>query len=379
MPAHFDFESVKQRLNQISYPISKDDGIKDAHQVGTDTQSISTLEGSFSPTLPYQAIQVASEPLTYFLQANNEGPYLRVSDIVLRANLDPKEIFSRLIRFATNSHWSHSALVYLLSDPHQGFDNTFLVEAMTSGIRVASWHNEVTPFERFTVGIRRVPLDWYVETPQEAAHHRENDPEDVHGIAYLRHVRGIAVDQINNLYSQNVINELTALYVQRFARKHHRHEVAKLAENIATWFEHRDNNGKPDAAIMRFICSGLVQYSFFAALRTRIKNALEHLTSRDAAMSNLSNMQRIIFHDDPAGIIPEYVQDVQTGKIKMSDPIPERLAHFLKTTTPADINKSTNLAWRYIIRKGVAWQINAAPPDYVPQSQDEADVLTLLS
>lgn len=328
--------------------------------------------------MAYRATQVSSEPLHYFLQKNDGRPFLRVSDIVLRANHDPCEIFSALIRSATNSAWSHTALFYLLSDPPQGFDNTFLVEAMTTGIRVASWRNEVTPFEKFTVGIRRVPLDWYVETPQEVAHHNHEDPEDIHGIAYLRHVRGMAVDQINNLYSQDVINELIALYVQRIATRYHIPALAKIASDIAQWFELRDNNGKPDESVMRFICSGLVQYSFFAALQRRIMNALAVPEYREAAMSNLSNMQRIIFREDPGGIIPEYMQRIQAGKSKISDPLPERVANFLKTTTPADFNNCVSLQWRYIILKGVAWKIDDAPDGYTTQNQNEAAVLQLL-
>ena len=93
---------------------------------------------------------------TIFQQTSDEGPRLRVGDVVLRVNHNPKEIFSRLIRFATNSSWSHAAILYLLNDPEKGFDNIFLVEALTSGVHVVSWENEVYPFNQFTVGIKRL-------------------------------------------------------------------------------------------------------------------------------------------------------------------------------------------------------------------------------
>ena len=101
--------------------------------------------------MPYRATLVSHEPLTYFLQTGDEGPYLRVGDIVLRVNDSPKEIFSHFIRIGTNSQWSHSALLYLLNNPQMGYDNIFLIEAMTSGVRVASWRNEVVPYDQFTV------------------------------------------------------------------------------------------------------------------------------------------------------------------------------------------------------------------------------------
>jgi hypothetical protein len=105
--------------------------------------------------MAYRATFVSKDPLNYFLQTSDEGPHLRVSDVIVRTNLDPVQIFSRFIRLATNSHWSHSAILYLINDPPKGFDNTFLVEAMTSGVRVASWRNEVVSFNTFTVGIKR--------------------------------------------------------------------------------------------------------------------------------------------------------------------------------------------------------------------------------
>jgi len=88
--------------------------------------------------MPYRAIKVAEDPLQYFLQPNDAGPYLRVSDVVLRENKDPKEVFAHMIRIATGSKWSHSALLYLTSDPDKRYNNIFLVEAKTKGIHIAS-------------------------------------------------------------------------------------------------------------------------------------------------------------------------------------------------------------------------------------------------
>jgi len=327
-----------------------------------------------------RATFVSKDPLNYFLQHDDEGPYLRVSDVVLRVNHDPKEIFSHLIRIATNSQWSHSALLYLTNDPPKGFDNTFLVEAMTTGIRVASWRNEVVPFEQFTVGIKRPRIDWYVETPRDIAKHDPDDPEDVHGIAYLRHVRGIALDQINGLYDHNTVHELTALYIERVAKRHLPDipQVAEAAAGAADLFKKWDEDSSKSTNIVRFICSGLVQYSFFAALRIRIINDLAVPQFRDAAMSNLSNLHRVIYRDDPEGVIQTYVQRLQSGKLKLSDPIPDDVLDLLKTAIPADFNNSPDLAWRYVVKEGMVWQLDEVPDGYTPASKDEADVLQLI-
>ena len=332
--------------------------------------------------MAYRATCVSHDPLTYFLNNHHEGPYLRVSDIVLRINQSPKEVFAHLIRIATNSKWSHSALMYLISDPVKGFHNTFLVEALTRGIHITSWRNEVVPYEEFTVGIKRPRLDWYVETPYEKSIHNSRDPEDTHGIDYLRHVRGIAVDQINGLFDHKVVNELVALYVERASKRHLSAipQVAEAADAVATFFKKWDasSSKKSKTNVARFICSGLVQYSFFTALRIRIINDLAIPEHREAAMSNLNNLHRIIFREDPENVIDTYLQQIQTGKRNIADPVPDDVHDLLKTAVPADFNNSANLAWCYVIRKGVVWQIDETPDDYTPQSEDETAVLELM-
>lgn len=331
--------------------------------------------------MAYRATLVSQDPLSYFLDKGDGEPYLRISDVLLRINQNPKEVFAHLIRIATNSKWSHSALVYLVSDPQKGYNNIFLVEALTKGIHITSWRNEVTPFEQFTVGVKRPRLDWYVETPYEISRHDPCDPEDVHGISYLRHVRGIALDQINGLFDRKVVYELTALYAKRVANRHLQAvpQIADAADAVANIFKKWDETDSSATNVLRFICSGLVQYSFFSALRFRILKGLANPKARDAAMSNLSNMQRIIFRDDPDGTIPEYIHQVQSGKRDLAAPIPEDVLDLLKTATPADFNNSPNLEWCYIIRKGWVWQVHEATNGYLPQNDDEATVLELLN
>ena len=331
--------------------------------------------------MAYRATCVAQDPLDYFLLHGNEGPHLRISDVILRINNSPKEVFAHLIRLATNSKWSHSALVYLVSNPVKGFNNTFLVEALTKGIHIASWRNEVVPYNQFTVGIKRPVLDWYVETDDEKAKRNPRNPEDVHGIDYLRHVRGIAVDQLNGLFDHKTVNELAALYVERASKRHLGAvpQIAEAANSVATFFKKWDESDESKTNIMRFICSGLVQYSFFAALRIRIINDFKIPGNYEAAISNLNNLHRIIYRPDPEHVISTYIEQIQSGRLAIADPIPDDVLDLLKTATPADFNNSPNLVWHYVISEGVVWKIDEAPDDYVAQNEDELVVLELMS
>ncbi len=329
----------------------------------------------------YRALHIDENPLDYFLNVSEQGSPLRVADVLLRVNRDPKEVFAHLIRIATASKWSHSAILYLISDPYRGYNNTFLVEAKTKGINIASWRNEVIPFHQFTVGIKRPKMDWYVETPRERTKHDPDNPEDTYGIGYLRHVRGIAMDQINGLYDKKTVYELTALYVKRAAQRHLKStpQVAEAADALAEFFKKWDEKETSTTQVLRLICSGLVQYSFFEALRIRVMHDLSVPEHREAALSNLRNMPCIIFCEDPHGLVPEYVEKVERGEWDIHNPVPDDLLDLLKTAVPADFNNSPNLEWRYVINKGIVWRIEAAAEGYIPQSKDEEDVLEILT
>lgn len=331
--------------------------------------------------MAYRAVHIDQDPLDYFLQTQQGKPFLQVGDVILRENKSPKEVFAHLIRMATASKWSHSAIVYLTQNPYKGYNNTFLVEAKTKGIHIASWRNEVIPFDQFTVGIKRLPMDWYVESPDERAKRNTHNPKDIHGSAYLRHVRGIAVDQINGLYDHTIVFELTALYAKRAARRHLSSvpQVADAAQSLVDLLKKWDTDEDSRTSTLRFICSGLVQYSFFEALRWRIMHGWDNPEQRTAAEHNLRNLGRIIFREDPEGIIPGYIEDVFAGRLDIHDPAPEDVLDLLKTALPADFNNSPNLQWCYVVLKGQVWQIEQAPDGYQAQSEEEEDVLKMLT
>ncbi len=331
--------------------------------------------------MPYRATKVSQDPLAYFMQTGEDGPHLRIADIVLRVNHSKKEVFAHLIRLATQSEWTHSAIVYLVNDPPKGLQNTFLLEARPEGVIMTSWRNEVQPYDEFTVGIKRPKLDWYQENPTEQTEHNPRDPEDTHAIAYLRHARGIAMDQMHGLYDNKVVWELSSLYVERLARHHLGAvpQVAEAADKLASFLKRWDARSESQAHVMRFICSGLVQYSFFAALRFRLLQTLKTPEDRESALANLRNMQRTLYREDPDKVMETYIQDILAGKRDLADPVPGDLQDLLNTALPADFHNSPELEWRYIVLNGNVWQIDSAPVGYTAQTPDEQAVLKMIS
>ncbi|GAC1616891.1 MAG: hypothetical protein NVS4B11_05390 [Ktedonobacteraceae bacterium] len=283
-----------------------------------------------------------------------------MADVVLRTTQSPMHIIGRLIRFATRSRWSHAALVLLLSNSRQGYDSTFLIEAITKGIRVVAWSKVLTPYQEVTIRVKRLKMDWYVETTYERERHTTHDPEDTHG-----------------LYDRKVVYELTALYAKRVLRRHLKAfpVFAHLAASLANFFRTWSLDTSSSDTLENFICSGLIQYSFFEALRERILHDLTKAEDRETVMQNLHH---VIFCDDPDGVIAEYVWQIQVGKRNLDDPIPGAVLDLLKTALPADFNNSLDLQWCYIIHQGKVWQIDDVAEGYRPQSEEEAFVLDLL-
>lgn len=328
----------------------------------------------------YRATLVSQDPLEYLMECGEDGPRLHISDVVLRINHSIKDILAFFIRTATNSKWSHTALVYVVNNAPSGLRNTFLIEAQTRGVIFSSWRNEVMPFKEFTVGIKRPKLDWYVESVHEKARHDPYDQEDRHGIGYLRHVREVALDQIHGLYDHKVVCALALLYAERVARRRlgKLPQMAQAADALANLFKKWDAKNDPRAHVMRFMCGGLVQYSFFAALRFRIVHDLQIPEHRESALHNLRHMQRVLYCPDPDKVISTYIERLLTAELDLADPIPGEVLDLLKTATPADFNNSANLEWRYVILNGGVWQIDEAPVGYIAQNKDEARVLAML-
>src|SRR5258708_24885086 len=110
---------------------------------------------------------------------------------------------------------------------------------------------------------------------------------------------------------------MCGVYSERVFKRHLGNipQVAEAADAVANFFKKWDESEDTSTNVLRFICSGLIQYSFFEALRIRIAHDLKVPEHRKTALSNLSNMHRIIFRDDPEGIIPNYVRQVQEGKL----------------------------------------------------------------
>jgi hypothetical protein len=155
---------------------------------------------------------------------------MRVSDFLTRADryLDRGDIIltrgnylsSRVIRWIIGSFFSHAAMVFLLPQQDNGFNNTFMLESMPTGIGLAK-------------------LKSYIGG--------QNPSEDV---AILR----MEGEGINEAYFGRAINLGLSLF---FSLRRKWSPKGRSYSSLKQWVP------------SQFICSGFIQYGFVEALRRK--------------------------------------------------------------------------------------------------------------
>jgi hypothetical protein len=158
--------------------------------------------------------------------------FLDRGDIILTRN---KTWGSRIVHFGTGSFFTHAALVFLLPNPAEHFENTFVLESMPSGVGVANikrWISGPHPTEE--IAILRL---------------------QGHGLdrAFFKLVGGIMLDQVNSAYDYGIAFNL----------------------GLSVWFgiklgwsriNRKTTTYKPWTP-KTFICSGYIQYGLVEAKR----------------------------------------------------------------------------------------------------------------
>lgn len=251
------------------------------------------------------------------------GEFLERSDVVLtRRDYDPA---SFIIRWATNSPFSHAALVFASPNLEQGISNTFVIEAGTAGVDLTNLRDYVTDKSSF-VAIKRLRRPWFDSEKQSR-------------------VRGLLLDSIKSEYNYWAI--------VRFAR--------------SLWFGiRRSVQGKKEAVLAfqrsqwerpnEFICSGLVQFGFVEAV-------VEYVRKRQLPPWTVAEV--MFTKEGEAGLIPREVweqmspEEVEQMLEDHTGAIREALSSQLESITPNDLATSDKLEWLYFIKDGLVYKVSS--------------------
>jgi hypothetical protein len=242
-----------------------------------------------------------------------DGGHLSRADIVL---VRGTSLFSRAIRFATRSPFSHAALIFLIPDPESGFERTFMIEAVPRGISIRSIADAIGAGPgkgpKIALAVLRFERPWFDAGVQKL-------------------VRGRMLDFVRAGYDWSTILGIAWSVVNGMILGTQRYSRALRATLIRDYEKKR-------LVPANFICSGLVQYGF---LRT-----IFDLSDRDGTV--------IPVFDVPDAIFTPRLRGVDPAKIIARSP--RALAELL-AITPDEISRAPTLTWKYVLVDGKAHSV----------------------
>ena len=229
-------------------------------------------------------------PLTTREFLGKGDAFLRRGDIVLSRS---PTLTSWLIRKATGSYFSHAALVFLVPQPDEGFNSTFVLESTSAGVGLANLRDYISG--------KRPKAELVVVRLLNPAL----------GEAYYKQVRGLMLDHVKSGYDFGKVVKLSlSLFFGmrlgwsrlRLGSRHSmRDAVDRTHRRFTKWVP------------PQFICSGFIQYGLVkAAVRMDL------------------DVRSVIFRE---GL------DVQSGDA-------------LLAATPEDIATSSKVQWLFVARRG---------------------------
>ncbi|MBU6166736.1 MAG: hypothetical protein KGQ52_11500 [Alphaproteobacteria bacterium] len=237
-----------------------------------------------------------------------QGGHLERADIVLVCGTN---LFGRVIRWATNSPFSHAALVFLVADQTDGFERSFVIEAEPKGVSIRGVDYLVAALDNHpqaAVAVLRFAPDWF--TPD-----------------MRKRVRGRMLEFIQADYDWGAVLRIAwsvtagrVLGAERIA--------ADFQQGLKTSYAARQ------LAPGNFICSGLIQYGFLRAVQ-------------DFA-NQYCPVGDVVFDNDLLGHSPQALLDAN----------PAARARLL-AITPETLSRSKALQYKYLIHQGQVHAISS--------------------
>mgnify|MGYP005850798925 CR=1 FL=1 len=286
--------------------------------ISGEAAAVATSGSGSRPDTPApSAVRVDTWPKSVdeFLAAD----YLQRSDVVLtRREWDPT---SYLIRWATNSPFSHSALIFTSPLHEPGYESTFVIEATTAGVDLSNFRDYLED-KSAMVAIKRLRRDWFDANKQSR-------------------VRGLLLENIKADY-----NYWAIVRIARDVWFGIRNTIEGQEETIEAF---RESEWSPPNS---YICSGLVQVGFVEAvsefvLRRQLPPwALNQVVFKPAAASRLPSPEA--WEEAPDSLIDDVVPAFRA-----------QLATELEAVTPEDLARSEKLEWLYFIRNGKVYKVSS--------------------
>jgi hypothetical protein len=254
--------------------------------------------------------QAAGMSIEEFLQ----GRHLQRGDIILCRG--KKGLTSRLVRWGTESYFSHAALVFAIPHPDEGFDKAFVIESTGEGIDLTDLSHYLES-DNYDIAIRRLEQPWFTERPE-----------------LPQQIRGQMLDFIKGQYDFTMILRiaLSIAYSKYITGNRETYEAMMLRLLEKRRRKNRHINSG-------FICSGFVQHGYYKTIKARVDKG-------ELAESCLLD---VLFHP------------TETGQSST----PRHLA-----TSPRELAATDKLRWKFASQR-----LNGVTTIYPIASRDELEAL----
>ena len=204
--------------------------------------------------------------------------YLNRGDIILtRGNY----LSCRLIRLVIGSFFSHAALVFLVPQRQNGFNNTFILESMPTGIGLASLKSYIggnKPSE--DIAILRMKGRGF-------------------DYAYFMQVGALMLDHVKTSYDfGRAINLGLTLF---FGLRHKWSKTGRRFSILKKW------------APSQFICSGFIQYGFVEAMRRQGMDPAKAVLKKGLSTEDRDGLLAISPQDIADSEKPKWLYAVRRG------------------------------------------------------------------
>ena len=257
------------------------------------------------------------------LRTQQVAAMLQRADILLTRG---SGLQSRLIRWATRSHWNHVAVVFVLGDlasgQDHGYHSTFIIEAQAHGV-------DVHPIDKYLcnekqdMAILRLP---------------EGSVPTEFRLGYLKRVRGFALEEIDAGYGYSAIGGIISRLFGWVGAP-----FAWLASQIKLIVR----TPGVSQVVNRWICSGIVQFAYFRACFGSSPTS----GPWENHFANGANLAQVVFNSDVRA-------DVENGLDY--DPAVARLM----LTTPAHFALAATYSQLSVVAERIAgkWSDNLTQP-----------------
>lgn len=201
-------------------------------------------------------------------------------------------ILSRLIRWATKSHFSHAALVFVIPKREEGFENAYVIESGGGGVDLTDLRHYLES-DDYDVAVRRFERPWFAERSP----------------ALPKKIRGNMLDFIKGDYDTLMTWRLGLSLA-----------YCLLLRKDADAFERVLHKLLDKGKILpsTFICSGFVQHGYYRTIKRQV----------DAGALPEECLADVVFHPGEGSSTPR------------------RLA-----TTPRELAASDKLTWKFASRR----------------------------